>query len=84
MLLAMEIASETNFHSEDAFEPNYWVDISNYLDSKIATLRIYASEMDEHPFPRSEQSIRALATIRGAQASVDAAEAFRVVRLIER
>ena len=84
MLLAMEIPSETNFHSEDAFEPNYWVDISDYLEAKIDTLRVYASEMDEHPFPRSEQSIRALATLRGAQASVVAAEAFRVVRLIER
>tara|TARA_Y100000294_G_scaffold57986_1_gene54798 strand:+ start:1765 stop:1887 length:123 start_codon:yes stop_codon:yes gene_type:complete len=38
--------------------------------------------MGEFPFPRSELNIRALATLRGATAGVEAAEGF--MNLIER
>ena len=39
-------------------------------------MKMYSSEVEQHPFPRSEQNIRALATYRGAVAGVIAAEAF--------
>jgi len=43
-------------------------------------MRIYESELGQHPFPRSEESIRALATIRGASSGFDFAEAFQLLR----
>ena len=39
-------------------------------------MKIYKSEIDEHPFPRSEVSIKSLARLRGATVGFDYAEAF--------
>jgi len=43
-------------------------------------MKIYASEMGEFPFPRSEETLRALAKLRGSQAAYEAAEAFMLLR----
>ncbi len=43
-------------------------------------MREYRGELEEHPFPRSEQNIRSLATIRGATAGVEYAEAFMLLK----
>ena len=74
-----ETLSETEFGvrpDDVGFKPNLWIDISNYLDQKIEIMQLYKGEMVEHPFPRSEKNIRALATLRGATVGVDAAESF--------
>ena len=42
-------------------------------------MNIYSSELDNHPFPRSEKSIKALATLRGSQSGYEAAEAFEIL-----
>lgn len=80
----METPSETDFAIyEDAFKPNYFVDISNYIDKKVEIAKIYKSEIGEHPFPRSERNIRAYGTIRGAVISACSAEAFVLLKEIE-
>jgi len=80
-VLMYETPSETgfNFITDRAFHPNVFVNISQYLDDKIKTMKIFASEIDEHPFPRSEKVIQALATLRGSQSGYQAAEAFELV-----
>ena len=67
-LLAYETISETDFGMNTAkgFEPNVFIDISAFLTRKIAIMEIYGSQMGAFPFPRSEQAIRALASLRGA------------------
>lgn len=78
-ICAYETLSETEFSvtgTTSKFEPNYWVNITDYLDAKVNIMRLYKSELGVHPFPRSEANIRALATYRGARAGVLAAEAF--------
>jgi len=80
-----ETISETEFApalQENAFMPNYFVDISEFVDKKSEIMKIYKSELKEHPFPRSERNIRALATFRGAQCGVDSAEAFMILKEI--
>ena len=47
-------------------------------------MSIYDSEVGEHPFPRSIKNIKALATYRGAIAGVKYAEAFQVLKLIDK
>jgi LmbE family N-acetylglucosaminyl deacetylase len=81
-VLAYETPSETDFGLGEgtAFAPNYFVDIGRQLDAKIATLRIYESELGEFPFPRSIEAVRALALSRGATAGFQAAEAFMLLR----
>jgi len=76
---AYETLSETEFSistSDLGFKPNLWIEISDFIDKKIKIMEIFEGEMSDHPFPRSEQNIRALATYRGATAGVVAAEAF--------
>ncbi|MCK5188181.1 MAG: PIG-L family deacetylase, partial [Deltaproteobacteria bacterium] len=82
-VLMYEIPSETDFAPalpETAFFPNIFSDISQHLEKKIEIMRVYKGEMKKHPFPRSEQNIRSLATVRGATANVEYAEAFMLLR----
>lgn len=82
-ILTMEIPSETDFASSDnAFVPNMFVDITPYMDKKLDAIQIYESEIMPHPFPRSLENIKALATIRGATAGVEYAEGFRIIKEI--
>lgn len=83
-ILMMETPSETDFaYFESTFKPNYFVDISNYINKKVEIAKIFKIEILEHPFPRSERNIRAYGTIRGAVIGVDSAEAFVLVKSIE-
>lgn len=84
-ILAYETLSETEFGinpDANGFRPNYFVDISQYLERKLEIMRIYESEMGPAPFPRSEEAISALAVIRGAAAGTKAAEAFMLLKEI--
>ena len=81
-ILTMEIVSETDFSGLNAFFPNYFVDITDYMEGKIQALRVYDTEMATPPFPRSEENVRALATVRGAMSGVRYAEAFRLIKYI--
>ena len=82
-----ECIAETEFAPalpEKAFIPNYYVDISKYLNKKIEIMEIYESEVSEHPFPRSLRNITALATFRGASVGVEYAEAFQLIKFIDK
>ena len=82
-VLTMEILSETNFGLPmDSFVPNVYVDISNYMEMKVQAMSVYKNELGEHPFPRSMESIRALACLRGAEAGTRYAEGFRLIKAI--
>jgi len=85
-VLMYECISETEFGvtlAENAFLPNYFIDISPFFNRKLELMKIYASELGQHPFPRSEKNIEALATFRGATAGVEYAEAFHLIKCIE-
>ena len=82
-----ECISETEFApalAERLFLPNYFVDISNYFHDKIEIIKIYQSELAEHPFPRSIRNLEALATFRGASVGVEYAEAFQLIKFIDK
>lgn len=59
-----------------------FLDISEHLDTKLAALREYASQHRPVPHIRSEESVAALATVRGAEIGVRYAEAFEVHRTL--
>jgi LmbE family N-acetylglucosaminyl deacetylase len=86
-ILAYETLSETEFGldvSVRPFSPNVFVDISPWLERKLEIMRIFASEMGNFPFPRSEHAIRAQASGRGASMGCEAAEAFALLRSLRR
>jgi len=82
-VLAYETLSETEFALDpdvSGFQPNVFIDITGKVEDKIQIMRIYESEIGEHPFPRSEAAIRAQATLRGSTAGFNAAEAFMLLK----
>lgn len=86
-VLMYECVSETEFAPalpEKAFIPNHFVDVSEFIDQKFEILKVYKSELGDHPFPRSIKNIEALATFRGAFAGVKYAEAFQIIKSIDK
>ena len=80
-----ETLSETEYAPplfETAFLPNSFSDISLFLERKIEIMHHYSGQLEDHPFPRSERNIRALASLRGAAAGVNYAEAFMLLKEI--
>lgn len=81
----MEVLSETEFApslSSQSFIPNVFVDVSNFMDKKIEIMKVFESEITEHPFPRSERNLNALATFRGASCGCEYAESFVLLKEI--
>jgi LmbE family N-acetylglucosaminyl deacetylase len=86
-VLMYECISETEFSPalpEKVFQPNYFVDVTNYFAKKLEVMKVYESELSEHPFPRSMRNIEALATFRGASVGVEYAEAFQLIKYIDK
>ena len=84
-LFAFEVPSSTDAvpaAHQNAFLPNWYIDITSTLNAKLAALEVYASEMRPWPHPRSMQAVEHLARWRGASSGVEAAEAFQLLRHI--
>ncbi len=62
------------------FLPNYYVEISEVLDLKIAALACYEVEGRTYPHPRSPEGLQAYARKRGMEAGLEAAEALVILR----
>lgn len=71
---------ETSTLRYSPFNPTYYVDISKYIDVKIDAFKVYESEIEEFPHPRSLEAIKTLARLRGVEAGVQNAEGFVVGR----
>ena len=85
--LMYECVSETEFAPilpEKIFMPNFYIDISAYFKRKLEIMKVYESELGEHPFPRSFRNLEALATFRGASVGVEYAEAFQLIKYIDK
>lgn len=81
-VLTYETVSETDFGLAPGseFSPTVFVDITGTLERKIEVMNVYESEMGAPPFPRSAETVRALAVLRGAASGFAAAEAFQLLR----
>jgi len=64
------------------FHPNFYVDISDYLEVKLAAYRCHASQIRPEPHHASVENVERLARLRGSEVSVAAAEAFECHRLV--
>jgi LmbE family N-acetylglucosaminyl deacetylase len=84
-VLAYETLSETEcaLESSRAFIPNWYVDITEYMQQKLKIMAMYKSELGTFPFPRSVQAIQALAAYRGTASGFRAAEAFQLLRELQ-
>lgn len=68
--------------SPATFKPNLYVDISDFLDLKLKAHACHASQLRPPPHHGSLENLERLARLRGAEVSVDAAEAFACLRFL--
>lgn len=80
-ILSFEVRSSTEW-GLTPFVPNLYIDVSEHLSAKLKALACYESEMRPFPHSRSIEAIEHLARSRGAEAGVNAAEAFCVQRIV--
>jgi N-acetylglucosamine malate deacetylase 1 len=78
-ILGCEIPS-TTFWNGASFLANYYVDISEELDTKIEAFACYKQELQPYPHPWSREGLRLLAQYHGMQAGLGYAEAFSLIR----
>jgi len=85
-IYSFETLSATHWQSlsmGNAFNPNYFVDVSGFMKQKINALEYYDNEMRDYPHARSYKAVESLAKFRGSIIGVQDAEAFVVERLIK-
>ena len=78
-IIAYETLSETHLNYSnisESFQPNLFVNISEYIDKKLEAMKQYKSQLQPETKPRSLESIEALARLRGSHIGCYAAEAF--------
>lgn len=63
-----------------SFSPNFYVDISESIDTKIRAMKEIDTELEEWPHPRSERGMRVKALQRGMEVGYECAEVFNVKR----
>ncbi|NQY06398.1 MAG: PIG-L family deacetylase [Flavobacteriaceae bacterium] len=84
-IYAYETLSETEWappFGDDAFIPNVFVDITDYMENKKEAMLCFESQVKEFPHSRSIECIESLAKFRGATIGKKAAEAFMLIRKI--
>jgi LmbE family N-acetylglucosaminyl deacetylase len=82
-----EVASATDYGHKsitNLFYPNLYIDIKQMWNKKLAALNEYKMEMYDSPHTRSTQGLENLARHRGNQVGLEYAEAFEIIRKIER
>jgi LmbE family N-acetylglucosaminyl deacetylase len=66
----------------EKFHPNFYVDISDYLDRKLHALSLHKSQMRDAIHHSSLQNVEYTARLRGSEISVAAAEGYMVFRCV--
>ena len=85
-IYAYETLSETGINlptENNAFVPNVFEDITDYLEDKKKAFGYYKSQIGDFPDLRSIETVEALAKLRGSTVNTTAAEAFMLVREIK-
>ncbi len=82
-----ETLSSTEWQRKDqanSFCPTEYYDISEFIEKKIELLKIYSDEIRDYPHPRSAEGVKILAQYRGIESGFRYAEAFQIIRLLNR
>ncbi len=63
-----------------AFQPNVFVDITPYIEQKLAVMDCFKTQLCQAPHPRTVEGIRLLSRSRGLSVCCEYAECFELVR----
>jgi LmbE family N-acetylglucosaminyl deacetylase len=81
-----EILSSTDWAptTMEAFRPNSFFDVAETFETKVAALNAFEGAMKPFPHSRSVENVKHLAHLRGAQVGMELAEAFVLIRDLNR
>ena len=77
-----EIPSSTEWNPNNNFKCNFYIDVENYIETKIKALKVYDKEMRQYPHPRSYDAIINKMKTSGNEIGLNYAERFQTVRRI--
>lgn len=83
-LITFEVSSSTEWNYPSHFNPNYFINIKSQLSKKIRAMQMYKNEIRRFPHPRSAENLKIIAGRWGAISGNVAAEAFEIIRKIEK
>ena len=86
IVAAYETLSETHWnapHIEPNFTPNWTIDITDHIETKLDALTCYDSQIPDFPGSRSIEAIESLAKFRGTQSGFGYGEGFHIVRMVD-
>lgn len=86
-IITFEVPSSTDYRMlkrSNNFIPNYFVKIDKFFAYKIKAIKTYKKEVKKSPHARSIEGVKNLSKIRGNQSGVKFAEAFEIIREIEK
>jgi LmbE family N-acetylglucosaminyl deacetylase len=81
---SFEIPSSTEWNASSSityFMPDYFVDVSKSIETKINALKEYETEWREFPHPRSLKAVELNAKCWGVKMGFEAVEAFKTIRI---
>ncbi len=64
----------------EKFHPNFYVDITDFLENKLTALSMHKSQMRDAIHHSSVQNVEYISRVRGREVSVEAAEGYMVFR----
>lgn len=82
IVLACEYPAISWSLQHEKFHANFYVDITEYLDKKMASLSCYQSQLRSGVHHCSRENVEWLSRVRGREVSVEAAEAFMCHRFL--
>lgn len=86
-IYAFEVGSSTEWafqRFEPAFRPNTFIDVSGTIATKLKAMALYESEVRSFPHPRSAEALEIQARRWGVAVGLEHAEAFELVRAIQK
>ena len=79
-IFSFEVLSSTEWNYPTRFSPNFFMDISKTIDTKLQAMNCYKGELREFPHPRSLKGIRLNSEYWGMRVGHENTEAFELVR----
>ncbi len=83
-VISFEVPSSTEWYFPASFSPNLFVDISQEIQFKLKALKAYKNELQKFPHPRSLEALTAISKRWGSVSGFRNAEAFYLVRKLQR
>lgn len=83
-IICFEVPSSTEWNFPSTFNPNYFVNIKNQINKKVKAMESYKNEIRKFPHPRSSKYLKINAERWGSVSGNLSAEAFEIIRKIEK